>query len=56
MKQAVYFNSVNTFLSAKKCQKQVFVSYNLPTGTDMMTLSLVEKKIVEEMNANPERF
>ncbi|KAI0210801.1 Proteasome assembly chaperone 4 [Lamellibrachia satsuma] len=39
---------------AKKTNKQVFVSCNLTT--EPMMLSLVEKRLFEEMKALPEKF
>lgn len=39
---------------SKKCNKQVFVSYNLPL--DYLLLPLVEKRLFEEIKTNPDRF
>jgi len=39
---------------AKKCKKQVFVSYNLPS--DYQLLPLVERRLFEEINTHPHRF
>jgi len=41
--------------TAKKAQKQVFVSYNFP-ATDLQLLALVEKRVLEEMNLFPDKF
>lgn len=40
---------------AKKTQKQVFVSYNLPTS-DPQLLLLVEKRALIEMTSLPDKF
>lgn len=40
---------------AKRSGKQVFVSYNLPSS-DPMLYSLVEKRLVDEINSHPAKF
>ncbi|XP_041454729.1 proteasome assembly chaperone 4-like [Lytechinus variegatus] len=40
---------------AKSTGKQVFVSCNLPMADPLM-LSLVDKRLTEEMKANPDKF
>ena len=40
---------------AKRSKKQVFVSYNLPSGDRIMSTE-VEKRIIEEMTVCPENF
>ncbi|XP_076844160.1 proteasome assembly chaperone 4 isoform X1 [Brachyhypopomus gauderio] len=42
-------------LAAKKTDKQVFVSYNLPTTDSNLTL-LVENRIKKEMELHPDKF
>ena len=42
------------FFSARKCQKAVFVSYNLPADSEL--LPLVENRLLEEITAYPDRF
>jgi len=39
---------------AKKCKKQVFVSYNLPS--DYQLLPLVERRLFAEITSHPHRF
>ena len=40
---------------SRRSKKQVFVSYNLPTGDGLM-MPEVEKKLIEEMTVCPEKF
>jgi len=41
-------------ISARKCKKAVFVSYNLPQDSEL--LPLVENRLFEEITAHPDRF
>lgn len=42
------------YVSAKKSKKQCFVSCNLPPESTL--LELVEKRLIEEMNEQPDQF
>jgi len=41
-------------ISAMKCKKAVFASYNLPTDSEI--LPLVENRLFQEISAHPDQF
>ena len=52
--KCIYTYILLLYFSARKCQKAVFVSYNLPSDSEV--LPLVENQLFEEISLHPDKF